>query len=185
MEMNRYNEIIADSSFYICFLDDINRPEILCKIINEFDFIITPLVKNEIKKSKNYFHLQNNKNIAFIQFSLDYGEILKAFFSKEEIIKGEHEVIGTAYILYRLNRNFCFIIDDSEPRKFVINNIPDLIKLMMGTVNFIGLCCCSYGLLRKNETLMLLNQIEKSKFRVKKTILNQVRLYVGGYKNGS
>jgi len=184
MKVKRYDEIIADSSFYICFLDDVNRPEILHRIIKEFNFIITPLVKNEIEKSENYARIQSNKNIFFPEFSFDYGEILKAFFSEEEIIKGEHGVIGTAYILYRLNRNFCFILDDQDPRKFVVSNIPDLVKFMTGTVNFIGLCCCSYKLLKKDEALILLNQIEKSKFRIKKSILSQVKLYVGGCKNG-
>jgi len=183
--MKNYDEIVADSSFYICFLDDINRPEILLRIINEFNFIVTPLIKKEIEKSKNYAYISENQNILYSNSSLDYGEIIKPFFAQEEIIRGEHEVIGAAYFLYKLNKLFCFILDDKEPRKFVVYNIPDLAKLMVGTVNFVGLCCCSYKLLKKEEAILLLNQIKKSKFRIEENIINQAEIYIKRCKNDS
>lgn len=61
--LEEYNEIIADSSFYICFLDDINMPEMLTRLISKFDFIITPTIVKEIEISKNYKYIKGNSNI--------------------------------------------------------------------------------------------------------------------------
>lgn len=171
-------KIIADSSFYLCFLDDIDRPGELVKIIDCFDFLLTPIVENEIMKSKNYRKIKNHKNIHSINFSFDFGKILRPMFSKEEIIKGEHEIIGVAYILYQLKVNFYFILDDGGARKFVLNNLTFLVNLMVGTIKFLAICCCSFGIFKKEESVNLLNLIEYSKFRVSKRILNETRQYI-------
>ena len=48
--------VIPDSSFYICFIDDIKDHESLIEIIkyDKFKFIVGVVVKGEIAKSPNY-----------------------------------------------------------------------------------------------------------------------------------
>jgi len=48
--------VVPDSSFYICFLDDINAPHYLLQLLNAriFKFIFGKIIKNEIEKSSNY-----------------------------------------------------------------------------------------------------------------------------------
>jgi len=48
--------ILADSSFFILFLNDINDHSSLNKVIDKYKFIITRLIKDEITQSYN-----NNK----------------------------------------------------------------------------------------------------------------------------
>lgn len=57
---SRDNRIIADSSFYICYLDDINEPNTLLETMMTLEFVVTPIVETEIKKSRNYNLLFNN-----------------------------------------------------------------------------------------------------------------------------
>ncbi len=54
--------VIADSSFYICFLDDITCPALLNLILEgPFQFLITRIVHDEIKASKNYLQIQTGR----------------------------------------------------------------------------------------------------------------------------
>lgn len=172
--MSRTNNVIADSSFYICFLDDISRPSFLQLVFsNSFQFLTTRILHNEIKKSKNYFQIQNN-GIIELSFSYDISEILRPFFGRNEILKGEHEVIAFAFILYQINHNFGIILDEIGPRRFVEKNFPYLVSLMNGTVGFVGRCHCDYNIISKKETLDILQAIKNSKFRVSNNIISSV-----------
>lgn len=169
-------KVIPDSSFYICFIDDINEPEYLIRILstNAMEFIIGQKIKEEIKKSQNYDAIEiliNNHTQSFEYYS--YGEILKPFFSVEEIKKGEHEVIAISYVMYQLGIVFIAIIDEDKSRKFVEKNFPELLEKIVGTVGFIALCCCRYKIFSKNECILLLNKIKKSKFRIKNSIIEE------------
>ena len=171
-------KIVADSSFYLCFLDDINKSNELIRIIDHFDFLLTPIVRNEIIKSKNYVKIKNHKNIQPTDFSISLGEILVPLFGKEEITKGEHEVIGVSYLLYQLKENFYFILDDSSARNFVLKNLKCLSELMIGTIRFIAICFCKFNIFNKRESLELLNSIEHSKFRISKYVLEKTKQYI-------
>jgi len=84
------------------------------------EFIIGQKIKEEIKKSQNYNAIEiliDNHTQSFEYYK--YGEILKPFFSAEEIKKGEHEVIVISYVMYHLGIAFIAIIDEDESRKFV------------------------------------------------------------------
>ena len=67
MSMSRSEKIFADSTFYICFLDDISDPQYLLKFIEKFDFLLTPIVKEEIKKSENYRFIKECKHISDLE----------------------------------------------------------------------------------------------------------------------
>ena len=178
MSMSRSEKIFADSTFYICFLDDISDPQYLLKFIEKFDFLLTPIVKEEIKKSENYRFIKECKHISDLESVHNVGKILEPFFGTDEIKKGEHEVIGVAYIFYEMKMKFYFILDESGPRAFVERNFNYLCHFMIGTVKFVGMCYREFGIIPKSDALMLLRKIEKSRFRVTKDILTEVREYI-------
>ena len=115
-------EVIADSTFYICFLDDINYTEGLNKLFKskKFNFVIGPIVETEIRRSKNYPKI--NSALTSVKKSpppFNYGEIVKPFLSITEIKKGEHEVIGIAIVYTLQGRDFIVILDEDEPRRVI------------------------------------------------------------------
>ena len=110
-------QVIPDSSFYICFIDDIKDHENLIEIIkyDKFNFIISVVVKDEIAKSPNYNKIEAvmKSDVEFFS-EINYGEILRPLFSKEELKKGENEVITISFILfdldYDINHNYLYIM---------------------------------------------------------------------------
>lgn len=169
--------IIPDSSFYICFLDDIKKPDYLLKIIkcDKFKFFTGFIIKEEIEKSSYYSKIEKIINLKIQIFKYyDYGEILRPFFSIEEIKEGEHEVIVISYILYLRDINFIAIIDDTTPRNFIQNNFPEIFKCIEWTINFLKKCNTDYKLYSKEEIISILQLIQNSKFRVKKEIVENV-----------
>lgn len=173
MVQNDPNQFLADSSFYLCFLEDIEKPKVLLKILGSFDFIITPIVFGEVSKSNNFVHIKSSPNL--IKFpKKNLGEILRPFFSKKEIEKGETEIIELAYDFYIDGIPKPFIIDDKGPRLFVKRNLPYLVTLMIGTVGFVGKCCYEYDILKKTEASLILMLISESKFRVSPEIISAV-----------
>ena len=135
----RNPSIIADSSFYICFLDDIKKPEYLKHILTHFRFVIGKIVKKEIARSPMFKKIESIINTVVDNISADenFDELLKPFFSVKEIEKGEDEVIAIAYVFNILELYFYFILDDESARHFVEINFSELKDRMYGTVGFI------------------------------------------------
>ena len=173
MSLNEINEILADSSFFLCFLDDIEQPEVLKRILYRFDFLVTPIVYKEVSKSIHFKHVQNHPKIILVPKE-NLGEALRPFFSEKEIERGETEVIELAYQFYSNNDPKFFIIDDDGPRLFVKRNLPYLKKLMIGTVGFVAECYYEYRILEKSEASTLVIIIGKSKFRVSGEVIREV-----------
>jgi predicted nucleic acid-binding protein len=171
--LNETNVMLADSSFYLCFLEDIEKPEVLKKLLDGFTFLITPIVYNEVSKSRNFKHIKANPKIILLPKE-NLGEALRPFFSKKEIEKGETEVIELAYQFYVDNNPKMFILDERGPRLFVYRNLPYLAKLMIGTVGFVGKCYYKYAILEKNEASTIVVVISKSKFRVSAEVISEV-----------
>ncbi len=171
---------IADSSFYICFLDDIKRPDFLKRMINSFEFLIGKIIKGEVEKSKNYFHIKQIFETKVILFQYEnYGELLKPFFSLHEIKKGEHEVIAIAIIMSNF-KQIIVIIDELDVRRFIQANFPELIMDMVGTVGFIKMCCCEYKIFSKEEAKGILNLIKNSRFRIGNNIIGEIIKDING-----
>lgn len=79
-------KIVADTSFYVCFLDDIKKPVYLLKVVARFDFIVSKLIHDELSKSQSFNkYLRNSKKIIILDFHYNFGEILRPFLGKEEI----------------------------------------------------------------------------------------------------
>lgn len=173
MSLNESNEMLADSSFYLCFLEDIKQPELLLRILKRFNFLITPIVYREVSLSNNFAFIQFSPALKLVSRE-NLGEILKPFFSQKEIEKGETEIIELAYDYYAEGKPRKFVIDDKEPRRFVLRNLPYLSKLMIGTVGFVGECCYEYSILNKHEASTLLLIISTSSFRVAPEIISDI-----------
>ena len=173
MLLNESKEILADSSFFICFLDDIEKPNVLDKILEKFDFLITPIVYTEVSKSINFKHIQKHPKILRVKKE-NLGEALRPLFSKKEIEKGETEIIELAYHFYVNGASRFFILDDDGPRFFVKRNLPHLEKLMIGTVGFVGECYYVCKILEKTEASAIVIIIGESKFRVSAEVIKEV-----------
>ena len=135
----RNPSIIADSSFYICFLDDIKKPYYLKHILTHFQICYWKNSKKEIARSQAFKKIESIINTVVDNISADenFDELLKPFFSVKEIEKGEDEVIAIAYVFNILELYFYFILDDESARHFVEINFSELKDRMYGTVGFI------------------------------------------------
>jgi len=168
------NFIVADSSFYICFLHDIQKPEILLLMLRAFDFAMGDKVHCEISKCIDYYFIRDNEHIVVVS-DINFSEVLKPFFSKYENEKGEGEIIALAVLLYGMDRLNTFILDDDGPREFVEKNLTHILGLMTGTVGFVGKCFYETHILEKDRSLQVLSEIEHSNFRVSQEVLSEVR----------
>jgi predicted nucleic acid-binding protein len=170
---NSDRQLLADSSFYLCFLEDIEQPQVLLRILDRFDFLITPIVYREVSKSDNFNHIQKHPKITLVQKE-NLGQALKPFFSKKQIEKGETEIIELAYQYYANKDPKKFILDDKEPRLFIAQNLAYLEKFMVGTVGFVGECYYDYLVFGKNEAYILVVAIGESTFRVSAEVIREV-----------
>lgn len=169
--------IIPDSSFYICFLDDIKETRYLLRLLSAkiFKFVIGPIIKGEIEKSPSYQTIKNTIGLYIEFFTYyNYGEILRPFFSIEEMRRGDHEVIVISYIfLYFFKIDFIMILDEERTKKFLKRNFPKLLNKVTGTIGFIEISTCNHRIFSKKEGITILSLIKKSKFRVKDEIVSE------------
>jgi predicted nucleic acid-binding protein len=170
-------EVVADSSFYICFLDDIKQPQYLLRILDKFDFVMGPVVRKEVEASGNYSYIADAPDIKSFEVE-PFGELLSPFFSVSEIEKGETEVIAISFILLGLEHDIKAIIDEDYARKYVEKIIPEVKPHMTGTVGFVRDCFCVSGILTRDESKNLLLQIKGSDFRIKRVIIDEAIDYV-------
>ncbi len=167
--------VIPDTSFFICFLDDIKKPELLIRIFNsnKFALVVGKIVHEELKRSENYLKIESILNKSEFYDYTQFGEIIRPFMSLEEISKGEHEVIAIAYILNFLGYEIIFILDDNDARNFVLRSLKKISNRMIGTIGFVCRCCCHHKIFNKEEARLILIMIKNSNFRVKKEILER------------
>lgn len=90
------NNLISDASFYLCFLDDIKKPEHLIKILESFEAHVSPTIKQEIERSPR-FPLIKSKLNCFEPTSFYLGEAVRPLFSKKEIKKRKPEIKGVSF----------------------------------------------------------------------------------------
>jgi hypothetical protein len=171
-------DLIADASFYICFLDCIKESDCLIRILDNFNTHIPPKISKEISISNNWSKISGHKNLNHFDIPpFDIGKVIQPFLSERELEKGEYDIIITAYFFYNLFKlkEFILVIDDLKPRKFIQVNLTQLYPHLMGTVNFIKSCCLEYKIFNKQETLELYTKIGKSNFRIKPEILEKLK----------
>ncbi|MFH1311080.1 MAG: hypothetical protein ABIH65_01605 [Nanoarchaeota archaeon] len=179
------NNLIADNSFYSFFLDDTYNPELLKDILRSFEAQITPFIYEELKRCRHFKIIEEVKDMinVFSEKDLNIGEILRPLMSDKEINKGEHEVIALGYICHNLKMNFVLIIDDDGAIKFIWRNpfLSCIKNYLERTAGFIENCYFKYKIFNKDKTLILLDEMEKSKFFIDKAIIKSIKKRV---KNG-
>lgn len=178
-------KIIPDSSFFICFVDDLeghlpvsDRIQVLTTITGKFDFLVVPAVEQESGLQRLPPQIRDNLDLVKIPASgLQKDPSIELL--RPLLGKGEHEVITCAQIhLQKGDTGFVFILDDGVARNLVKRILPVLVGHMKGTVGFLGYCAIQ-KVLDKNGTIHLLTHIGKSKFRVDQatvsTVITEVR----------
>jgi predicted nucleic acid-binding protein len=167
--------VIPDSSFFICFLDDINKPQQIMELLssNYFSFIMGKITSSEIQKSKNFIKIKSEffQKITVYDY-FEYSEIVKMFFSESELKKGEHEVFIISFILSTSEEQFIAIVDDAPAKKFCKTNIPERATSITGTVGFVRVCSCTCKVFIKETAIDILVSIKKSKFYVPPSIVD-------------
>jgi predicted nucleic acid-binding protein len=178
-------DVVPDSSFYICFLDDIEAPQILERLLicPEYNYFTGDVISEEIEKSKNFPSLEKIFHKMVTRFDyFDYGEIMRPLFSREQINKGENEVIVIIYILNKLNREYVGIIDEITARNFVSKNFPDMFENITGTLGFLRISTTDRKIISKEECISVLMRIRASKFRVDVKLIDKVQGEITGCK---
>ena len=172
--MRNLISVIADTTFYSCFLNDINDVCSLIKIIKSGKFLFTlgPIVLSELRRNRNFLKIQHylEKFQELVVYNIK--ELVKPFLGEYAIKKGEDEVIGIAIVYTLLGRDYILILDEDDARKFVkrlsssISSFKPLEDNMTGTAGFIKKCACEFKIFEKKEAITLLNKIKESKFRI-------------------
>lgn len=183
MKTSKSGKFVADSTFYLCFLEDIKNTKELFNLLALFDFLMTPLVSKEVSRSEKYRKIGGLPSIPVHDMNVDAAQLLRPLFTQKQIMKGETEVIILSYHLFQSNSLFKMLLDEHQPREFVRKALNELSSSMIGTVGLIGDCCCKYKYFSRDSSLWLLDEIEHSAFRVDSDILITTRKRIESCKN--
>jgi len=159
---NCYNSnkkfVLADSSFYICFLEELKRYDCY-DFFSYYDFCIGDKVLNELNSKK----LLLDKPITHVDFeNHEYYKLFSPFLSNLEKNKdkGEFEIIALALLFYKKNILKYIIVDDKGAKKIINKNFRELSDYNKGSI---GLIKSSYldGFIDNEKALSILSDICK------------------------
>ncbi len=155
--------VSSDSSFYICFADDIKRIDWLFKIIDIYSFYLGEKIWKELPE-----YLTDNKEFSSkvkrLNSVVDYYELLKPYFGRDpkHLDDGEYEAIGIAYYLHEKGCLKYLILDDRRVRRFVEKHFSIFKDKLTGTIGFIRDCCCKDRKLSPEHVIEILLLIKES-----------------------
>lgn len=171
-------KLIPDSSFFICFLDDLeghltvaDRMRVLMLIAGSFSVMVVPEVERESRLHRLTPDVSGKvQRIPIAKEPADPSvELLRPLLGR-----GEHDVITFSHAcLLKGDGTFLFILDDGVARNLVQRILPSLVSHMKGTVGFLGHCAIR-KILDKNGTIQLITVIGRSKFRVDQSTISTV-----------
>ena len=170
---------VADSSFYLCFLEDIESPQYLLSMLSHVDFVMPPLVLEEVRRCRNYEMLGADPRIKLTDPDFESREILRPLFSAEQWQKGEAESIALGYSLQISGGLWKLVLDDTQARAFVERILPSLSEFMTGTLGFIAICY-ETRIFSQKDSLTIIALVEKSPFRTSGEVLSTVRRRIQG-----
>ncbi|MCL4376240.1 hypothetical protein M1558_01985 [Candidatus Parvarchaeota archaeon] len=180
------DNVIADSTFYIYFLDDVNEVSLLLKIMEKFKFHIPPKIKEEIMRSTNFYQIENNKNLYLEKLPYDIKQILNPILSSNEKDKGDAEIIFLIFHFLSLGKKFITIIDDDSLHNHIVKKLfplfysSDIINgLIKRTLNFLYECAMSYKIIDKKIVIETLQKTKDSKFRIRPDIIDGIITKMG------
>lgn len=166
--------IVPDSSFFMFFLDDVGRPGELRRMLShrEFGFGTGAIIRKEVHKSRHFDAIADDfaRFVEMVDY-YRYGELVRPFFSFQEIQKGEHEVVVIAFIWDATAVDFHAIVDDGPVRSFIEGRFPGVWRRTMGTLGFIERCAEVHRILSRDEAIDLLRAMMASGFRIKSEIV--------------
>ena len=139
------DNIVADSSFYIFFLNEIKRPKHLSYILGVYSAHIGPVIKDEIKSHLDSEAEIQNKiedmaiNVSFLNILEQYQISLLATFPtlQKWYKKGEFEVIGMSYLLQERGVLKYLILDDKAPYTFIKHHLRFINRNLTRTFGFL------------------------------------------------
>ncbi len=168
------NQVIADTTFYLVFLLDINKPSYLQQIVSAHDFSLPALVDTEIRgklahegKLKNYYYIEKGIKNSLIK-RLDksrYGAMVKYIAGQTNPRFGEYEVIAASYGILKTNPYLCIIIDDKEARDIVKakKKLKHIFKSLKWTTEFVRDCYFLTDVLKRKECLQIIHDMKNVK----------------------
>ena len=166
--------LIPDCTFYTLFLKNFKQ-DYLIKITNHFKTCISPIVKKEIFKMGNNLSKNLEKNLIEMDSRLQYYQLIKPLVSKEEYEKGELDIIILACFCEDLKIDYILVIDERPAFNLIKRCFPKLLLKHKYTGEFIVDCTNKYKILKKDESLNLLDIMEKSDFRIPEKVLQKLK----------
>ena len=170
------SRVVSDSSFYICFLDDIERVDALLRLMTsrEYSFVMGSVIRREVtaKECPEDFLDTLHRSVEIYEY-YGHGEILRPFFGDAEIRKGESEAVVISFILHGKGELHILVIDESPARRFVGRRFPDLVQYMTGTVGFLETSTVLRYIFTPEEAIVMLKEIIASDFRVDPGIVRE------------
>lgn len=160
MNYHKFNTkfVFADSSFFICFLEELKQSNCY-NFLDYYDFAIGSKVFKEINK-----HLDNNliNKLNFCpEENYNYNALIAPLLSNKEKNedKGEYEVIGLSFHYLSSNQVKYVIIDDKRARNFAENHFKELEKYITGTIGLI-IRCSKDNFISETDAIDILKNIE-------------------------
>ena len=87
-------DFVGDNSFYSCYLNDIEKPDVLIIYLDSFKHHIGPRIKNEMSCSTNYFKIKTHKNFNYFPESKIFSNsALISISCKSDIIQVRNRII--------------------------------------------------------------------------------------------
>lgn len=168
---------IADTSFYIFFLDDIDGLGYLAAIARSRMLVATALVMKELSRKQNVEELL--KMVVPAGFEYEITETLRPFFNGPGRVRGEHEVIAFGHVMHKRAAQFTVIIDDAAAKRFALKNFAHLERSMTGTLGFV-VECHRDGILAGGDAERVLDAMKPSRFRVPDGLVDEALREVRG-----
>ncbi len=183
--MNKETNVIADSSFYIYFLEETSEPDTLLKIIDRLKFLISEKIINEITIKNNKFSLIASNKMHIMTIPVDIKEIFAPIMTIKQIQSGEADVIFMSFHLLRLNKKPIVVLDDKQARSFLLKNVLsnftsiDSNEIIYYTLAFLTKCTIEYRIIDQDDAIRILNKTKDSGFRASNkqidTNINKIR----------
>ncbi|MDD3753539.1 MAG: hypothetical protein PHQ17_03130 [Methanobacterium sp.] len=147
---------VADSSFYICWADDMGKEICLREFLSFYKFHVGETILNEI--SRGYLSDHEFRSELKVS-SFDY-TVLFAPLIKGRLDKGEFEAIGIAKNLFDQGKLKHLILDDGPARNLLKREFPLLENNQCGTVGFVRECYYN-GNISEEKAIKTLEAIKK------------------------
>lgn len=150
------NNCVADSSFYICWADDMGKKTCIHEFLSFYQFHVGKTILNEI--SHRYpldSEFKSKVNVSNYNYTVLFTPLIKG-----KLDKGEFEAIGIAKNLFDQSKLKHLILDDGSARNLLKREFPLLINNQCGTVGFIRECYFD-GNISEDKAIKTLEAMEK------------------------